>query len=204
MVSGGGGGCRADMKGGRRDVEGKGTELRAGETVDLGGLENGSRCVEGICVLLGGRRTSREGRSLSRGGCDVSEVGTVDGVRARSDELRGMLGGGVGIDGARLTNGDCGGAGGSLRADESAAERLGSVNGTGKGGCGEGIRARRLALEGVLTRCKAGGMASRTGVETRSGGGGVRAGAKWGSSGKEDVFGRGTLVAFGVLPGGGR
>lgn len=95
-----------------------------------------------------------------------------------------MLDGGITLDGARSVNGDRGGAGGccvglSLRADESGVERRGtgwvggSPNGTGKAARAGEIGTIRPALEGILMRCKAGGMGSRSGVETRSGGGGA-------------------------------
>lgn len=61
---------------------------------------------------------------------------------------------------------------------------------------------RRLALEGVLTRCKAGGMASRTGVETRSEGGGDCGQSR--SNDLGEVLGKGTLVAILDLSGGRR
>lgn len=224
---GGGGGRRAEMGSGRTGVEdGNGTVPGAGwGTAVLGGLgndaargANGFCAIEGCCESAEGRRASREGRSLSRDG-DVSRDGReVDGVRARSNDGRGRIfEGGLAFGEARSVNGDCGGArgcgigGGVLsRADESGDGRRGtgwpggSLNWIGKAARAGEMGAVRLALEGLLARCKTGGTESRTGVEMRSGGG-VGAPGNRGRSrssgrvgGGGEFFGKGTLVAFGV------
>lgn len=164
-----------------------------------------------VCEPREGPRGSKEGRSLSRDGRDLSrdgrKVDTLDEV-VRSNEGRWwILGGGIAFEDARMVNEDGGGVNGwcvggrlSLRAGERAAGRAGageSANWTGKAARAGVIAVGRLALEGVLTRCKAGGRASRTGVETRSGGG-VGAPGRSRSNDTREVLGKETLVVFGV------
>ena len=175
---GGGGGCRVDTGDGRT---GNGTVPRAGgETALTGGLAKCTpRGAGGLDVWWGsreGRRVSREGRSLSRDGRDLPRDGrnaeTVEeGVCARSNEGRGWrVNGGDGW----LTNGDRGGGDDelSMRTGESGAGRAGAGRAAeSPGWSGKACRAGeggggRVGLDGVL----AGGMASRAGVEMRTGG----------------------------------
>lgn len=203
------------MADGRTDAEdGNGTVPGPGAgTAVLGGLAKGTPggadgfcCIEWCCESGEGRLASKEGRSVSRDGGDLPRVGRevecVDGVRVRSNEGRGrILDGGVAFDDARSEDGGRGGW--SLGAGEGGIGRpADSPNWIGKAARAGEIGAIRLALEGNLTRCKAGGMASRTGVATRSGGGVGAPGERSSEGGK--LFGKGTLVAILDLSGGRR
>ncbi|KAF9246455.1 hypothetical protein BU15DRAFT_58501 [Melanogaster broomeanus] len=162
--------------------------LQGGRTVgtdpDTGsGGDAGFRSIEGRRGSKEGRRGSTDGRRGSKDGrgltSDGREAKFEDEVRERSKEGRGWrLGGGVVFGGGGGTGGCCdSGDGLSLRTDEGALGRptagwpAASPKGFGRGapGKGGGIGPGRPALVEVLTLSSKGGVALRTGVDTRSG-----------------------------------